>query len=143
MFAWMARSAANIPLSIQIPIFSRSAVFVLTSAFIESMLPRIYTNATANREGETVKAKMQKIVSPTRTPEEIAAALVKAHGEIVELPVPPELRTILERAGLKIAKGATIAEVAVLALTTRALTGDVAAFKEIRETVEGPDEPQG
>ena len=90
-----------------------------------------------------MKAKMQKIVSPTRTPEEIAAALVKAHGEIVELPVPPEIRTILERAGLKIAKGATIAEVAVLALTTRALTGDVAAFKEIRETVEGPDEPQG
>jgi len=57
--------------------------------------------------------------------------------EICATPIPASIRKILRRYGKEVPKGATFKKVAALVLVSRAMTGSVAAFRELADRVDG------
>jgi len=65
-------------------------------------------------------------------------SLSDAYSEILELPVPADMREIFERDfGVVLKPEARFADVSALRVLAKAVTGNVAAAREIRECTEG------
>jgi hypothetical protein len=72
-----------------------------------------------------------------KRPQTPLPATSNIYAEIAELPITRSIQRILRRNGIDLPKRARFADVEVLVLHARALSGDVAATKEIVDRIEG------